>query len=264
MSLDIRALDKQRPTKPSAIAKHPFTSYIVASKGGGKTTLLLNMLTNKNIYKNVFNHICIISPTLHLDSKTNILRENEITIPNKKLITKLKKEKKTNNRIFDDPHNVNEENIGLLEFYEKFDLGYLLEILQEQKYITNKYGKEYSNKILFAIDDCIMDKTFHSREFIDFILKSRHYNISMIIISQSYFRLNNNLRLNNTQLLLFENGSKKQLDEIYEENGLGLTKKEFFEIYEYIMSEPYAFMNWNYQNSKKFRLWKNFTDLIEI
>ena len=69
--MEIKALDNQKGySKNSVYPQLPFTSYIVASKKSGKTTLLLNLLLNH--YKGAFNKIMWVSPTASLYEKIDI------------------------------------------------------------------------------------------------------------------------------------------------------------------------------------------------
>lgn len=263
--MDIKALDQQRSSSTSALAKAPFSTYIVAQKGGGKSTMLINLLINQKMYKGIFNDIYLISPTASMDEKFNILKStNGIVQPNTKLIALLEKLKKKQKILEEDHQHQHSDNENQIKFMDSFNLDLLFEILDEQKYIINNFGKQYSDKILLVFDDCVMDKIFNSKGFMDFIFKSRHFNISVIIISQSYFKLPKSLRLNNTQLILFECSNQKELQTIYNENSCGMSNKEFLSIFNDVMRTPYAFLNFNYQNSKKDRLWYNFTEKIEI
>ena len=137
------------------------------------------------------------------------------------------------------------------------------ELLEEQKFVVETFGKVLADDVLLVFDDCINDKIFNSRAFTDFIFKSRHFKISVIFISQSYYKLPKALRLNNTSLLLFETSNEKDLQLIYKENSIG-TYDEFKEIYEKVMDTPYAFLNWNYQQQKKNRLFMNFDTKINF
>ena len=46
----------------------PLRGLLVNPSGGGKTTLMANMILNEDMYKGVFDRIYIFSPTIHLDA----------------------------------------------------------------------------------------------------------------------------------------------------------------------------------------------------
>jgi hypothetical protein len=77
---EIKPLDNQVNTEPSLVPKPPFSMYLSASKGQGKSTTLLNLLLNKDLLANKFNQIYIISPTNKLDEKMQILKKLRVFV----------------------------------------------------------------------------------------------------------------------------------------------------------------------------------------
>jgi hypothetical protein len=256
--LDSQFSDKQKPT---ILPKIPFSSYIVASKKSGKTTLLLNLLLEPEYLKGKFNKIFWISPTGALDDKTQILKETEgLLKPNKKLIKAMKKKLEEKEIMSDDlmlEYQELKERPDRLtdsDYLEELDIDYLEEILNNQKKIISTFSKDVADDVLLVLDDSIESKIIKHRRFKNFLFKSRHYKISVFFISQSYFSLPKALRLNNSQVILFETGNRKELQEIYSENNNGLSWKEFYEAYRSAVDVPFNFLNINYDNTKKFRL----------
>ena len=78
-SLGVRAYDNQMKKSKSlhpAIPQPPFSLLICSPKGGGKTTLLLNLLYKRHkkknaFYRHYFDSIYVFSPTFKLDKKLN-------------------------------------------------------------------------------------------------------------------------------------------------------------------------------------------------
>lgn len=271
--LKTRPFDNQSGSgTDSFLAPLPFTLYISAAKKSGKTTLLLNMLNDSNYLKGKFNRIIFVSPTASMDNKIQGLRSVEgLVSPNRKLIGLLKKiqQKRKESILEDDIKTVPSiSDIPTVltdsDFHEKLEIDYLLSLLNDQKTIIQNFGKEYADQILIILDDSIKDKILKSNKFEDFIFKSRHYNMSVIFISQAYFALSKSLRLNNSQFLVFETGNINELKSIYEENNQGLDFKTFVSIFRDITSKPYSFLNINWMNSKIKRLIRNFEEFIDI
>ena len=269
--MSIRALDNQFNNKeePKLLPSIPFTSYIVGAKKNGKTTLLINLLTNKNYLRNKFNEIYFISPTSKLDEKTQILKKDEVLIGNKKLIKRLEKEIVENDEIIDNElelyyNEIVDRPLYLEEkhYLEEIDIDFLQDLIDEQKNVIEMFGKEYCDNILLVLDDSIESKIIKDRRFKSFLFKSRHYKISIFFLSQSYFSLPKALRLNNSQLIIFENGNKKEINMIYNENNNGLDWNTWFSLYEEITSIPFNFMNINYDNTKKFRFINGLQEVI--
>lgn len=248
----IKALDNQLGnSEPSVFAKIPFTSYLVAQKKSGKTTLLLNLLKNKEIYKGKFNQIKWFSPTAQFDSKVmDLFDEKDLTVENK-VLKKLQEKEKLKTKILEEEEP--DSNYEGFEMYEKLGIEYLKEIIKDQKQIIEKYGKDNADDVLLVMDDCITDKILKSTPFIDFCFKSRHYRISVFFISQSYFSLPKPLRLNNSQVIIFGTGNMKELNSIFHENGGTLSWYEFKEIYQDAIKKDYNFFNILFDNPKKYR-----------
>ena len=80
------------------------------------------------------------------------------------------------------------------------------------------------------------------RKLKNFLLDVRKLNISIVFITQSYFRTPKDARLNSTHYILMKIGNKKELKSIAEENSGHLDFKDFLKIYNYCTREPYSFM----------------------
>ena len=76
----------------------------------------------------------------------------------------------------------------------------------------------------------------------ELFVRCRKLNISIVFITQSYFRTPKDARLNSTHYTLTKMGKKKELKRIAEENSGHLDFKEFLKIYNYCTNKPYSFM----------------------
>ena len=98
------------------------------------------------------------------------------------------------------------------------------------------------NKNRDMIDDMIAD-IMRSEKFKaivkELFIRCRKLNISIVFITQSYFRTPKDARLNSTHYILMKIGNKKELKSIAEENSGHLDLKDFLEIYNYCTREPY-------------------------
>ena len=70
--------------------------------------------------------------------------------------------------------------------------------------------------------------------------RCRNLNISIVFITQSYFRTPKDARLNSIHYILMKIGNKKERKSIAEENSGHLDFKDFSEIYNYCTKEPYS------------------------
>ena len=109
----------------------------------------------------------------------------------------------------------------------------------------NNYNKNRDKKVLIIFDDMIAD-ILRSEKFKaivkELFIRYRKLNISIVFITQSYFRTSKDARLNNTHYILMKIGNKKELKNIAEENSGHLDFKEFSKIYNYCTKKPYSFM----------------------
>ena len=109
----------------------------------------------------------------------------------------------------------------------------------------NNYNKKRDKKLLIIFDDMIAD-IMRSERFKaivkELFIRCRKLNISIVFITQSFFRTPKDARLNSTHYILMKIGSKKELKSIAEENSGYLDIIDFLKIYNYCNNEPYSFM----------------------
>ena len=109
----------------------------------------------------------------------------------------------------------------------------------------NSYNKKNDEKELIIFDDMIAD-IMRSEKFKamvkELFIRCRKLNISIVFITQSYFRTPKDARLNSTQYILMKIGNKKELKSIAEENSGHLDFKDFLKIYSHCTDKPYSFM----------------------
>ena len=109
----------------------------------------------------------------------------------------------------------------------------------------NNYNKKRDKKVLIIFDDMIAD-IMRSEKFKaivkELFIRCRKLNISIVFITQSYFRTPKDARLNSTHYILMKVGNKKELKSIAEENSGHLGFKDFLKIYNYCTKDPYSFM----------------------
>ena len=108
----------------------------------------------------------------------------------------------------------------------------------------NNYNKKRDKKVLIIFDDMIVDIT-RSEKFKaivkELFIRWRELNISIVFITQSYFRTPKDARLNSTHYILMKIGNKEELKSIAEENSGHLDYKDFLKIYNHCTRDPYSF-----------------------
>lgn len=286
-SLTVRAIpsdnsQKHPPVPSEVLPQHPFSMGIIAPKGSGKTTLIGNMI---HFYKNYFHAIIIFSPTLNNDEKWVWIRKQKLLGKNTALEQFIKEGSKKRKR--DDEQTATDGNTEsflihdnedfdgkILEdhIYDKYQKSDLREILDDQQklsdYISKHCGGQVlKNRILFIFDDLVGSVLFSREKTNPFtILNSnmRHYNASILMVTQAYKEIPKTVRTNFSAMVLFEIPSNNEKKVIQEEYGMGLDKKQWERVYNYCTGEDHSFLFYNTQKQKKRRIMKNFSEIINV
>ena len=131
----------------------------------------------------------------------------------------------------------------------------------------NNYNKNRDKKVLLIFDDMIAD-IMRSEKFKaivkELFIRCRKLNISIVFITQSYFRTPKDARLNSTPHILMKIGNKKELKSIAEENSGLLDFKDFLKIYNYCTKEPYSFMMVYTRRTARVTFKKNFDEPTDL
>lgn len=188
------------------IPEHPFRMYIIGASGSGKTNFMLNLLIKPIMYKGYFDTILVISPTARrLDASYQKLKLSEWNYfhPDEKVLEQI-------------------------------------QAIQE-RHVEEK-GKSKSPKILLILDDIVSYNEFlRSKSLLRFAVMSRHWNVSMIMMSQAYHRIPKSIRLQMTCIVYFK-GSNKEQEVLAEDFGApGLSKKQFISKIDYATEKRFNF-----------------------
>ena len=108
----------------------------------------------------------------------------------------------------------------------------------------NNYNKKRDKKVLIIFDNMIANimRSVKFKAIVkELFIRCRKLNISIVFITQSYFRTPKDARLNSTHYILMKIGNKKELKSIAEENSGHLDFKDL-KIYNYCTNEPYSFV----------------------
>ena len=103
-------------------------------------------------------------------------------------------------------------------------------------------------KILTVFDDTIAD-IMANKKFQDIIkeifISCRKLNISLVFITQSYFSVPVDVRLDSTHYLIMKIKLRKELQNIAINHCADLDSKDFMKIYRECTNEPYSFLTVN-------------------
>ena len=131
----------------------------------------------------------------------------------------------------------------------------------------NNYNKNRDKKVLIVFDNMIADIEYNKnfkRIIKKLFYRARKINVSIVFITQSYFRGLKDARLNSTHYILMKIGNKKEIKRIAEETSGDLDYKDFLEIYNYCMKEPYSFMTIDARSTATTPFKKKFDELIDL
>ena len=108
-----------------------------------------------------------------------------------------------------------------------------------------EYNIGKKRKILIVFDDMIADminnKKLNPAVTVLFI-RSRKLNISLVFITQSYFKVPKDVRLNSTHFLIMKIPNKRELQQITLNHLSDIDFKDFISIYQKYTAEPYSFL----------------------
>ena len=109
----------------------------------------------------------------------------------------------------------------------------------------NDYNPSRKRKILIVFDDMIADimanKKFQAI-IKELFIRCRKLNISLVFITQSYFSVPKDVRLNSTHYLIMKINNKKELQNIAINHSADIDYKDFMKIYRECTKEPFNFL----------------------
>ena len=209
----------------------PFRMLIIGPSGSGKTNTLLYLINN-----------------LHPIDKIYLYAKDT---DEKKYQFLIHKREQAGIKNLDDPH-------AFIEYSNDMN-----DVLDD----INNYNKNRDEKVLIVFDNMIADIE-HNKKFKRIIkelfYRARKINVSIVFITQSYFRALKDARLNSTHYILMKIGNKKELKRIAEEKSGHLDYKDFLKIYNYCIREPYSFMLIDTRPTASVTFKKNFDEPINL
>ena len=76
----------------------------------------------------------------------------------------------------------------------------------------------------------------------ELFVRCRKINISLVFITQSYFSVPKDVRLNSTHYLIMKINNKRELQNIATNHSANIDYKDFMKIYKECTKEPYNFL----------------------
>ena len=117
------------------------------------------------------------------------------------------------------------------------------------------YNKKRKRKFLIIFDDMIshvMSDKKAQQILKDLSIRCRKLNISLCFLTQSYFSVSKDVRLNCTHCILFKLNNKRKLQNITINHSADIDYKDFIKIYRVCTREPFNFLTIDTAKDKKF------------
>jgi hypothetical protein len=125
--------------------------------------------------------------------------------------------------------------------------------------ILDKMDKKQNH--LVVVDDLLLEK--NQTPIINYYIRCRKLNCSIIYLSQSYFDIPALIRKNCSYMIFLKLGGMREVKDILRNFGLGVSKEQLMGMYDYATQEKFGclLLDLEANNEKKFR--KNFDEYLD-
>ena len=191
------------------IPDHPYRILIIGGSGSGKTNTLLNLINDQNDIDKIY------------------LYAKNLSEPKYEYLIK------------------NRENAGIKHVNHSKAFTECSNTMDDVYKSINDYNLNRRRKILIVFDDMIADimtnKKFQAI-IKELFVRCRKINISLVFITQSYFSVPKDVRLNSTHYFIMKINNKRELQNIAINHSADIEYKDFIKIYRECTKEPYNFL----------------------
>ena len=107
------------------------------------------------------------------------------------------------------------------------------------------YNPDKENKILIVFDDMIADMINNKKLnsiVTELFIRGRKLNISLVFITQSYFKVPKDVRLNTTHFFIMKISNKRELQQIAVNKSSDISTKDYIDIYRKCTDKPFSFL----------------------
>jgi hypothetical protein len=122
------------------------------------------------------------------------------------------------------------------------------------------FDKEKNHLVVW--DDLVLSKDLSMVE--NYYIRARKLNCSVIFISQSYFKIPKIIRNNCSYMVLLKLSGNREVNIILSEFGLGITKEELTQLYEYATQEKFSPLVIDMEESADKRFRKGLLEILDI
>ena len=124
----------------------------------------------------------------------------------------------------------------------------------------DKFDKDFNHLVVW--DDLVLSKDLTMVE--NYYIRARKLNVSVIFISQSFFRIPKIIRNNCSYMVLLKLSGNREVNMILSEFGLGVTKDELISLYEYATREKFSPLIIDMEESANNRFCKGLLEILSI
>ena len=191
------------------IPDHPYRILIIVGSGTGKTDAILNLINNQQD-----------TDKIYLYAKDPCEDKYQYLINKRECVG-------TNH--LNDPKAFIEYSNDIYDVYKNID----------------NYNPDKENKILIVFDDMIADMINNKKLnsiVTELFIRCRKLNISLVFISQSYFKVPKDVRNNSTHFFILKIPNKRELQQIAINHSSDINTKDFINIYKKCTGKPYSFL----------------------
>ena len=191
------------------IPDHPYRILIIGGSGSGKTNASINLINNQPDIGKIY-----LYEKDPYDDKYQFLINKRESIGLKHL---------------SDPKAFTEYSNDIHNVYGNI----------------NYYNPDKENKILIVFDDMIADMINNKKLnsiVTELFIRGRKLNISLVFITQSYFKVPKDVRLNTTHFFIMKIPNKRELQQLAISHSSDMDFKDFIRIYKKCRDKPYSFL----------------------
>ena len=191
------------------ILDHPYRILIIGGSGTGKTNALLNLINNQQDIDKIYLH----AKDPYEDKYQYFINKRE----------------RVGKNHLNDPKAFIEYSNDMHKVYKNID----------------NYNPDKENKILIVFDDMIADMINNKKlnsVVTELFIRGRKLNISLIFITQSYFKVPKDVRNNSTHFFIMKIPNKRELNQIAINHSSDINPKDFIEIYRKCADKSYSFL----------------------
>ena len=109
----------------------------------------------------------------------------------------------------------------------------------------DEYNPDKENKILIVFDDMLPDMIHNKRLnsiVTELFIRGRELNISLVFITQLYFKVPKDASLNTSHFFIAKIANKRELQQIAINHSSDISNKVFANIYKECTAEPYSLL----------------------